>query len=295
MATSLGETTEDVLNQLDALAPKARGKLTAKVPHQNDTLGQGWMPPPPKHEVRALVSSDCTRIFKRFTKKNGSSFSEPGNLKPNYLNLWVSDRVTQPERNYKYPKDFQPYRTHHQSCPLPETTDDLLHPMHRTWLDGHFNQRERHVYPIYHAKKDVEKAREALNKKAEMLALTREIVSTPQLQQPNISAESKGKLSRAMTKMRTGRALAQAGGGTGMTREEELQQKKMQKRLETALSAPALRVIEPTPEYRAKHIRTWNGPEKPLRYLRSSTPWQHQDELMEMKHQRGQTLLSASK
>lgn len=282
---------DDLLAQLDATNAWGRqqGKLRQdtgpRIAFVHHLEEPEWKPLPKLDAVRQTLKAGVSRHFVCHTKNNGYAFSEPGYLAPKVLDVWTNERSLQPERNYKYPK-IAPPRFHSQSEPLPEPTDDMMAEQHRVWLEKHREQRVHHLYPVAHALDRVEKAQKAYEVHKKMREQATDIITrSPNAGAPGqmkLGAHAKAGLAKAMAGVKATRALNQLSGLEGPEREAE---KEDYRNLVKAKSAPVLQHSQQPPEGRLEHLRRFQYTNVASRssLLRTSTPWQHFDEVQDLK------------
>lgn len=266
-----------------------RGSRTSslpRIPQHIDVMGPLWSAPPPKDEARLHVSKDCGRHFKNNTKNFGDAFSEPEYLKPKVLDYWTASRVVVPDRTFKYP-DVAPPRFRIQSEAFQEHNELLrgVEPknsgcgrLHQEWLEKFAATRDRELNPEFFAFKRIKRAEKAIEMHQQRRQLTRDILSRPQ-NGPQLSENVKVTLNKVKRAVQVSHRMQQAAG-ICLTKGDE---RRDEERLARAKSAPALRIRPPTPEKRVRHLNEWQGPDHPLRLLRSSTPWREYDEELKLK------------
>lgn len=281
-----GESLETLLAQCDAA--KAAGREAGairpdkgpRIARIEDVHNPTFRPPPKKEDVKRLIASDISRHFVGFTRSAGGEMGAiPSYMKPKFLSPWTVERMNQPERTYKCPRGVAPPRFRSQPELFPEPRDSLCHPMHRRWLKEHKKARDKHVNPIYHALKQVEKSQEQLEAHRERRELTRELLTSDARAPPVMSDGAKATLKKVKHAVAISRAFHKAARIDVLALEEQ----KDKDRLEKAKSSPVLRLRAPTPENQARHLRRWAGTDGALRSLRESTPWRTQDEDREVK------------
>jgi hypothetical protein len=292
MATAMAHDTgglDDLLGQLDATAARGRQQdmirsySGPRIPYMHDLEQVEWRPLPKLNDVRDTLQAGASRKFVRDTKNIGYAFSEPKYLAPKMLDHWTAARALEPTRSYIYPK-IAPPRFHSQSEPLPEATDEMLGEQHRAWLDKHKADREHHLYPVASALGKVEAAKKAYEAHAERRRMTTDIITrSPKAGGAiHLGANAKRGLGRAMTMVKTNRAFNQLQGLNPLADAEKRDHKKFMK----AKSAPALRFSERPPDSRIEHLRQFQYTSVNVcnRSLRESTPWQHVDEVQDLKN-----------
>lgn len=262
---------DDLLGLLDATtaagieADAIRADRGPKIPKLEHVISYEWRPPPSREEVLKTVSSDnChSRRFNRTTKHNGDAFRKEGILQPKVLGQWHHQYTTNcvPDRSisrltpYKRPGLF---RYHGQSEPIEEPTDEMLHEQHRTWLEKHRTEREKHLHPIYHALIRVEKAVEKEKDVQKKRETTTDLMTRESLVKPKFNAVLKGKLQRAQMAVKTSRAFKKLQGIDSVADED----KKNKAAFERVFSDPILEHKPSTPPHRARHLRSWKGPDR---------------------------------
>eukprot|EP00747_Dinoflagellata_sp_TGD_P115332 gnl/TRDRNA2_/TRDRNA2_172134_c2_seq1.p1 gnl/TRDRNA2_/TRDRNA2_172134_c2~~gnl/TRDRNA2_/TRDRNA2_172134_c2_seq1.p1 ORF type:complete len:284 (-),score=52.98 gnl/TRDRNA2_/TRDRNA2_172134_c2_seq1:74-925(-) len=242
-----------------------------------------WRPPPSMESVKASIEGDPCRHFVRFTKNNSyGEFGKFERMKPKILDVWTAARAVEPERNYKYPKGFKGYRYHAQSESIPAVSDAACSKQHRDWLQTHYVARDKHLYPVYHALERVDKAKTLYDKNRQQRELTRDLLTRTRRPEED-SAESSQQLSEAakagLQKAKIAVRTAAALGTANLAFEEE---ERDRKRLEKAKSNPVLRIHDPIPEHHVQHMRSWKGPDHPLRLLKESTPFLAREEEIQL-------------
>merc|ERR1712139_43724 len=206
---------------------------------------------------------------------------------PKELNFWHSHQVAHavPERSIKNPyKRPGLIRYHAQSDPLPEPHEGQLHQQHYEWLQQHHVQRDKHLYPVYHALKRVEKAEEKAKEIQAQRETARDLMTRKALVSPEFSEGVKGKLGKAKLAIRSTRAFNKLKGIDVIAEHE----KKTEDIVNRARSAPALELKPSTPRHRARHLRNWTGPDRRQLWaqtdlgLKHTTPGRFQEEEHEL-------------
>lgn len=291
------ESVEDLLKQLDATAvrgreqAKIRPTLGPRIPHLHDHQDIEWKPLPKLDQVRDLVIANggASRRFSSHTKNTGDAIStEPKYLVPKSLSIWKADRVVMPDRSFTYPNQFKPYRFHEQSDPLPETTDDMLQEQHQQWLKGHKKEFLAKQYPVVHALDRVAKYQKMYEVHREMREKTVDLLTKDHSANPG-SPKMGEKAKRGLAKV-SGMVAAKRNVNKllGIDNLKDAEAESM-KKLIKAKSAPVLQHIEPLPEGRISHLRGFKYTTVQIKdhhtgYLRTSTPWQHEDEIEDLKN-----------
>lgn len=157
----------DLFQQLDAVGEAQRQKernireREVSIPHVTDAFiaSKPWQPPmlnDARAEAKALFEAGH-RARPSFcaTARVTGEFSAREIMKPKVLSPRTAARVVQPERTYNAPKGFKPYAGG-ISRDVPPTHDDMCSEQHRKWLDQHYKQREKHLYPAHDALNRVE-------------------------------------------------------------------------------------------------------------------------------------------
>jgi hypothetical protein len=233
-----------------------------RIPKLEHYVSYEWRPPPSHDEVLKMVSGDCCRRFNRTTRHNGDIFRKENILKhKKELHFWEQHQITNavPERSIKNPwKNPGLIRYHAQSDPLPEPHEGQLHQQHREWLQTHHVQRDKHLYPVYHALKRVERAEQKAKEVQAQRETARDLMTRKALVNPEFSEGVKEKLGKAKLAIRSTRAFNKLQGIDAVA-EEEAKHKDL---LLRAKSAPALELKVSTPRHRARHLRTWTGPDR---------------------------------
>lgn len=280
---TMGDSLEGLLGHLErssAAARLAEASLRApvgpRIPHMQDRWVPEWRPPPDKDEVKKHITGDCTKTFVRFTKNVGTEFEAPGYMKPKHLDTWTAKRVVMPDRSFAKLRSQINYRA--QSEAIPEPLDGLCNEMHQRWLRRHYAQRDRHVHEVYHALERVHRAEDSLNEIRRKRELTRDLLSRKSVSMPNLGEKAVSSLARVRQAVQTVRNFRTTQAVDPLAEEES----KAKAKLAHAKSASCLLFRPPTPDGQVKHLRSWAGPDKPLRYLRESTPWREQDEVREL-------------
>lgn len=287
---------DDILGQLDATAAAGReaeairADRGPRIPKLEHAISYEWRPPPSKKEVLKTVSKDCCRRFNRTTKHSGDAFRKEPILAPTVLGVWHADYVRNcvPSRSFTNPRDasHKPHRSsgvtryHAQSDPLEEPTDEQLHEQHRSWLEKHRGQREKHLHPVYHALVRVEKAVEKENEIQQQRETATDLMTRGLLQKPALSCNVKAKLAKAHMAVKSTRAFNKLKGIDNVADE----QKKNEGVLLRAKSQPILEHKPATPRHRARHLRTWKGTDRRFAWsqidvcLKHTTPGLAQEE-----------------
>lgn len=248
---------DDLFAELDAASAKLRAEdmgggreyTGPRIPHIEDAYLSTpvWRPPivtAAKREAAALIETGY-RVKPAFcvTTRPDGEFSPPGILKPRVLDTLEASRVLEPDRNFRRPPGFKGYRGH-PGGDMPQTHDDMCSDQHRNWLDGHYAQRDAHLYPAY-------------------TALQRADAVT-------------GKLADTKWRMQT-------CGTAEMRAVHQEQVAKLEKTLAKAKSDPALVTRAGTPEGHFKHLHRFAGPERAGQNFQQATPWQAVTEERQIK------------
>lgn len=259
------------------------------MPKLEHMISYEWRPPPSREDIRKVTSKDCTRRFKTAQKQAGDLFRKEGILRhPIEFNQWETHRICNavPERSIGNPKGRPGlFRYHAQSDDLPPPTDEMLHPQHGSWLKEHYVQRDKHLYPVFHAKLRVGKAEEKAARTQTQRELTRDLTTRPQLMSPHLSDGVKCKLAKAKLAVTTTRHLNKLVGHDAVAEAEELAKQALLRRIR---SEPALELKPATPRHRAKHLRSWKGPDRRFAWtqtdhcLKHTTPGLQQEEEHEL-------------
>eukprot|EP00397_Hematodinium_sp_SG-2012_P044300 GEMP01049446.1.p1 GENE.GEMP01049446.1~~GEMP01049446.1.p1 ORF type:complete len:273 (+),score=68.93 GEMP01049446.1:30-848(+) len=185
---------------------KKRGALIRGVPglpKAEDYLIP-WMPPPAEETVARNVAANPTRRG-LIADPGGHELQRPQYIKPKMLNSWEAAKASQPARSYKRYigenkgdlRELQ--RSHSQPCEF--TVSDVMGKQHKTWLKGHFVEREKHMHPIFFYRKGIEedhaREEEMLMKKRDCQGLIAELLNQPTQEPKRGSAH----LHRSMTKV----------------------------------------------------------------------------------------------
>jgi len=280
---------DDLLGQLDATNARGRheNKLRRddgpRIPYTHDLEQMEWRPLPKLDAVRQTLQAGASRKFVSYSKNIGYAMSEPKYVDPKVLDYWTSQRAMQPERTYKYPK-IAPPRFHSQPELLPETTDQLLGEQHRDWLQKHKLERTAKLYPVAH---NIDKVAEA-QKKYEGHRKMRETTTDIITRQPRgsnapgtvkLGEHAKKGLAKALTMAKTNRAFNHICGRNPLSDDEKRDYNLLLK----AKSAPSLQFKERVPDCRIEHLRSFQYTTAANRSLRTSTPWQHYDEVQDLR------------
>lgn len=286
---------EDLFGHLDATAAAGReaGAIRAdrdpRIPKLEHVISYDWHPPPSRDEIRKKISGgDHSRHFNRTTKHCGDLFSKVGILRhPKSLNNWETDRIVNaiPERSIGNPPGRPGlWRYHPHSKPFEEPTEKQLHPQHRKWLKQHHVQRDNHVQHVYRALKRVEKLQEKANEVQQQRETARDLMTRPALMSPHLNDGIKAKLHKAKMAITSTRNFNKICGIDKVGEDE----KEKKDNLIRAQSAPCLQLKPLTPRHRARHLRTWKGPERRQRWcqtdecLKHTTPGLAQEEEHEL-------------
>lgn len=267
-----------------------------RIPHAGDAHKE-WRPPMTKSQLKQM-KVEVQKPFNQFL----CSTSEPLDTKPGYIDLgimphWERVRLVQPARSYEYPKRDDP-RGRYYSRSQPElfrpATEDMMHGQHREWLKQHHVARQRHLHPVYHALREVDKAKAVLDSHTELRSMTHDLRVQAEDAQPSshemapAAKEGMAKFARGVKKLR-GQMVAtkvfQSEIGKDYFHKQEEDDRL---RVERAKSTPVLQLRTPTPPGRARHLRKWGLANASSRSLRESTPWRDQDEERELEG-RGQS------
>jgi len=123
-----------------------------------------WKPPPSEEVVRAAVAANPTR--RGFRADPGCRELERAKfLRPKVLNSWVAMRAVQPARSYKTyigknkGDKRELYRWHSQPCEIGIDVHTPMMKQHTEWLEHHADEREKHMFPIFFYRKQLDEAR----------------------------------------------------------------------------------------------------------------------------------------
>lgn len=243
------DSLKGLLNQLDSVAAAARREAVPRqisgprVPHLEDQFlsGGAWQPPPSKKDIKeeaARAKSSYRPPFCQYNNTAGDAFASNGRLKPCILGVWAQQRVVQPDKVFTTPKGFKGYRGHHQSEPISEPHDGMCSTQHRTWLQSHYAQRDKHLFPAYHALGKLDELQKSV---------------------PNIETLIK---------------RAPPCEAEILVRKHQ----KLKEQIVKVKSEPALRVRVPTPDGEFRHVRRWAGNDMSGTWLQKSTYGRDQDE-----------------
>jgi hypothetical protein len=284
----------DLFAQLDATsaagreADAIRADRDPMIPKLEHSISYEWRPPISQEEVLKTVSKDCCRLFKTANKKAGDLFRKEGILKHKHMpGTWEDNRVTNavPQRSIGNPKGRPGVVRYHQhSDPLPEPTDEQLHPQHGAWLKEHRKRRDKHLHPLHHALKRVEKAEEIAKDVQKKRETARDLMTRGVLVSPKLSDGVKNKLAMAKVRLKTTTAMNKLVGIDVLGDQE----KKDLDNLQRARSAPCLELKPCTPRHRARHLRSWKGPDRRWAWtqtdqcLKHTTPGVFQEEEREL-------------
>jgi len=279
----------DMTAAMGRTADAIRPDRDPRIPKLEHVISYEWRPPPTRDEVLKTVSpTDCCRRFNRTTKNSGDVFRKDAILRhPKEFTSWEVGRICNatPDRSIKNPPGKSGVtRYHQQSEAIEPPTDKMLHPQHGKWLQTHYVQRERHLYPVYHALKRIEKAEVKAKEMQQKRELTRDVMTRGALTSSGFSPGVKSKLAKAKMAISSTRAFNKLSGIDVVAEEEQ----KNNDLLLRARSDPALRLKPLTPRHRPRHIRTWKGPERRLQWsqidlrLAHTTPGLEQEEEHEL-------------
>lgn len=288
------KSLDDLLAHLDDTAAAGRdadalrADRDPRIPKLEHLISYEWRPPPPLEEVRKTVSAESCRRFNRSTKHCGDIFHQEGILRhAKAFNVWETDRMVNgvPERSVKNPKGRPGLVKYHaHSEPLLEPHDKMLHPLHRKWLKQHLVQRERYMYPVYHALVRVDKAEEKAREIQKQRETARDLMTRSSLHNPELSKGVKAKLGKARMAISTTRVLNKLGGIDAVAEDE----KKNEDAVHRAKKHPHLALKPPTPRERCQHIRSFKGPDRRQKWaqtdnlLKHTTPGKDQEEELEL-------------
>lgn len=159
----------DLFEQLNAASETQRQKernireRSPSIPRSTDAFlaSKPWQPPmlnDARAEAKAMFEAGH-RARPTFcsTARGLGEFSAREIMKPKVLSPRTAARVVQPDRTFNVgvPKGFKAYAGG-VSRDVPPTHDDMCSEQHRKWLDQHYKQREKHLYPAHDALTRVE-------------------------------------------------------------------------------------------------------------------------------------------
>jgi len=301
---SAGESFEDLLGQLDATSAfgrrqdAIRATTGPRIPYVCDLEKNEWRPLPKLDAVRDTLKAGGSIKFVKYVKNSGSAFSEPAYLKPKVLNVWVQERVVQPNRSFaktdlKNPRTL--YRFKAQSESLPPPSDDLLDQEHAMWLVKQQKTRWGEMYPVPAALDRVARAQKVFEVHEARRCITRDLLGRLPADGnapggPQLGENAKKGLAKALSVAKSNRNLMMLQGINNQKDEEDEDRKRLYK----AKSAPVLQHgIDKVPG-RLEHLRAFKYTDVKTKTLsahelfRTSTcegrvPWQHEDEISELK------------
>lgn len=279
---------EDLKRTLDSIAAKRRKddlllaeQTGPRIPTLADTFARtNWRPPPSKEDIKQSLTGNVGSRFVSTTKNRGLAFeAQPPRLKPKVLDPWTASRVNMPDRSIRVPKGSAPWRMQYQSEPLPEPTDDMCHRMHRLWLTKHAVERDKYVNEVTFALERLDKAKSIQHEHMRRRQITRDMLTRGQLN-PTTFGDPKAlnRLGKVKMAVKMSHAFHSAAGLNVMKDEEE----KDERRVQMAMSDPALRLRPPSPHGQVNHLRRWGDPNATGRLLKESTPWRERDEEREI-------------
>lgn len=244
-----------------------------------------WKPPPDKKKVGETMKGmygTFSGPFRKDMKHLGDDI-EPvlRHWKPETLDGWAAEKTTH-SRTASRPPGVPAQRFPIHSRPLPEPHAGLCSKMHREWMEEHEKHRDKHVYPVYHARLNLEKAVRKVEEKERMRQMAREIMEQARLDNPEFSEKAKlgiGKMKKAIKGVRH-----MAQDSDFKKKEMEMEEKRDKELLARAKSQPALQIKDPDPEDRGqvRHLAAFGGCNRHLRSFRESTPWVYNEGMLEL-------------
>lgn len=285
------DSFESILAALDASSALGRQQNAIraatgpKVPMMHHREDPPWRPLPKLDEMRHVLKANASTPFVRFTCNSGEAYHEPVFVRGKVLDEWTRVKMGVPDRsfaqhlNHKFPPRF-PSRTE----AFGEPTEDMLDESHRGWLQTHYKQRDKHLHPIAHALEKVEKAKKVYEAHQQLKDQTRDLLTRPahlQFGAPKLGENAKKGLEKARHFAHTQAAMNQLLKIDVQKEREKVDEIKLIK----AKSAPELRYSEPPPASSVQHLRRFQNTNQGLATgsFRHTTPWQHCDEVQDLK------------
>lgn len=284
MAGSIHESFEDIQRRLDTTkAEHFRKHAEFRAPcgsgfsYTGDNVKHISLSKPTKQEALQRMS-DRRRPFcsvPNATIGVNGCFGEQKFIRPKVLDTWTLARLVIPE-----PKAHGRMQIKSRSVPdfYPTPTDDLCGPHHRAWLEKHHAVRDKETHPEYHSLLLVDKAQGRVDHFLKKKQITRELLARNFTRgsagAPQLSENATRSLQKVRQKVATARSFRSAIDVDPVAQEEH----DLRQALETAKSAPALRGRPETPPLRARHLCSWQGPDRNINgSFRETTPWRESD------------------
>lgn len=292
---------EDLLGHLQDQTAKVRKEDAdprpdhgPRIPQTKDRWVAPWAPPPDRRNPKSPSGGTTVQHkpeFARFVRNAGSAFhANPGYLKPKILSPRTIERLNMPARTFAHLPSQIYY--HAQSEPIAEPTDDMCDERHRKWLEDHYKARDRHIHEVYHAKIRVEKAKTTLKADETKRQIARDLLSQGQMEMPHLSAAARSGIKKLKRAVKATRAFRNAAADAALAAGDldkaanfnpmKMQEDKNKMRLKMSLSAPCLRLKEPTPRGVINHVHNFQLTDRTGRHLRTATPWRTEDEYREL-------------
>lgn len=279
------ECVSDLLGQLDRTMSafrEAEASLRAPKGPRIPKASDHWTPPRPKPD-KELIKQQMGSVkapFAPYLKVAGSAFEAyPPRLRGEGMEPRTQSRLLMPERSYaKLPAQI---RYHAQSEPISEPTDDMCHESHKKWLQQHYKTRDRHIYEVFYALQRADAAKDSIAAIARKRHMAAEVEERSAATTNGFSNTAKGAIGKVRGKLKAATMLKKLSHGAGYDPLAD-EEKKAKAKLKKCESAPCIRLVEPKPDGEVTHVKRWQGPDQPLRYLRSSTPWIEYDETEEL-------------
>lgn len=261
-----------------------------RIPKAQDRWRPAWNPPLDKRHVNKESQEEVRAPWLRVCRQAGEAFHDnPGFLKAKCLEVRVAERANVPHRTFAHLPSQVRYSLDE---PLPPPKDELCGEMHRKWLQKHAKARDRHLYPVYYALKNVDKAKETMEADQRRREVARDLISSGPREQLHLSEGARSgikKMKNAVKAIRGFRCAAAEGAMAAGDVERakrfdplKMQEEKNKARLRAAQSAPSLITKQPTPRGEVKHVENWTGPDRTLKHLRTTTPWREEDAAREL-------------
>eukprot|EP00930_Biecheleria_cincta_P045061 TRINITY_DN31055_c0_g1_i1.p1 TRINITY_DN31055_c0_g1~~TRINITY_DN31055_c0_g1_i1.p1 ORF type:complete len:344 (+),score=48.96 TRINITY_DN31055_c0_g1_i1:76-1107(+) len=293
-----GASLDDLLSHLEDQTERRRAEDVdprpdrgPRIPQTKDRWVAPWAPPPERRNNKIPPGFTTKPEFVRFVPDAGKAFhANPGYLKPNVLSPRTIQRLNQPDRTFAH-LPSQIYG-HAHSETIPEPTDDMCDERHARWLQDHYKQRDRHINQVYHARIRVEKATKILKADETKRQIARDLLSQGQMEMPHLSSAARSGIMKLKRAVKTTRAFRSAASDAALAAGDtdkaaslnpmKAQEEKNKMRLKMSMSAPCLRLKEPTPRGVVSHIHNFQGTDRTGRHFRSSTPWRTEDEFRDL-------------
>mmetsp|Transcript_30227 Transcript_30227/g.89765 ORF Transcript_30227/g.89765 Transcript_30227/m.89765 type:complete len:284 (-) Transcript_30227:208-1059(-) len=230
------------------------------LPKIEDLYRLTWKPPPRKEEIRAMAATQGAKFKPPFEKyfRQGDGFGETKFLRHGKdLDFREASRALMPERSYaRLPGVIRYGPVDH---PLPEPTEEMTIPRQREWLARHRKERDRHIYPVYYARRKVEVLKQKEEDRKRSREITRQLLEQAKLgDRPPDAPELSANATRGLQKLKLSvKAMRPFKSTVGAQMGDEAEVIREREALEKAKADPVLQIGMKWDPGRPTHLRPW--------------------------------------